>query len=141
MSTLSLDATDIAALTALATVLIPGTAEMPAVGNLKAFDRLLRSSVAACGYADEQLRAALDAVPACMNWETSKAFATAEPGHFQIVSVLASAAYYMAPEVLNQLKFPIDRQHPAADDEFAEEYLSGILDPVIARGKRYRDPA
>lgn len=90
MSTLSLDAADISGLTGLANVLIPGTADMPAVGNLKAFEQLLRSAVAACGYADDQLRAALDAIPDNADWAGAKALTAEKPERFQMVSVVVS---------------------------------------------------
>ncbi len=130
----------IAGLHALAHVLIPGTADMPGVDALPAFDALLRTAVQACGYPVEELATSLEAIPRPIDWDTAKAFAASEPRAFDIVSTLATAAYYMAPQVLGKLRFPVDRQHPADVEEFLEEYETGILDAVTARGPLFRDP-
>ena len=131
---------DFGKLVDLAEVLISGTTEMPATGQIAEFESLLRRAVKASGYSDVELRAALDAIPDRSDWSSCKSFAKSEPGKFKIASTLVSAAYYMSREVLDRLKFPIGRKYPAADDEFLNEYETGILDPVIARGPRYRDP-
>ncbi len=131
----------IAGLRALAAVLIPGTAGMPSIDELPAFDALLRTAVRACGYPAADLAASLDAIPQAIDWDAAKAFASAQPGAFAIASTLASAAYYMAPPVLGKLRFPIERQHPAEVEEFVDEYETGILDAVTGRGPRFRDPA
>ncbi len=130
----------IARLRALAAVLIPATAEMPAADALPAFDALLRTAVRACGYSGTDIALSLDALPATLDWDSVAAFAAGEPDVFAIASTLVSAAYYMAPPVLEKLKFPRERQHPAEVEEFVEEYETGILDAVTARGPRFRDP-
>lgn len=139
MSSLILQPADIVLLTRLAEVLIPGTEKMPAVGEIGDYDDLLRRAVAACGYTEADLRAAIDAIPAGVDWEGARAFSLAEPMRFGIVSVIVSAAYYMARPVLDRLNFPAERRHPAADDDFANEYMTGILDPVTERGPIYRE--
>lgn len=130
----------IARLRALAAVLIPATADMPAADTLPGFDALLRTAVRACGYPLADIALSLDALPPAIDWDGAKAFATAQPDAFTIASTLASAAYYMAPPVLAKLKFPVERQHPAEVEEFVEEYETGILDAVSERGPRFRDP-
>lgn len=139
MSDLQLTDADVETFTALAAVLIPGTSRMPAIGEIEAFDRLLRTAVKACGYDGHRIRAALDRVPAMVDMDKARAFAAAEPDLFHIVGELASAAYYMAPAVLNALNFPLDRRQPASQEDFADEYMTGIVDPVTERGPRYRD--
>ena len=140
MSDLQATETDVERLVALARVLIPGTAEMPAAPEIAGYEKLLRRAVKACGYLEPELQAALNAIPENADMASARAFSVTTPETFKVASTLISAAYYMAPDVLGRLKFPIDRKHPAADDEFANEFESGILDPVIARGQRYRDP-
>ncbi len=130
----------IARLRALAGVLIPATAEMPAADALADIDALLRTAVRACGYPPGEIALALDAIPQPIDWVGAKAFAAGRPDAFAIAGTLASAAYYMAPPVLGKLKFPIERRHPAEVEEFVEEYETGILDAVIERGPRFRDP-
>ena len=130
----------IASLRALAIVLIPGTVEMPAIDALPNFETLLRTAVRACGYPPMDIAASLDAIPQAIDWDSARTFASAHPDAFAIASMLATAAYYMAPPVLEKLKFPIQRQHPAEVEEFMEEYETGILDVVTERGPRFRDP-
>ncbi len=130
----------IARLRALATVLIPGTADMPGVEALPMFDALLHTAIMACGYPSEAMSASLDALPRAIDWDSASGYAAARPDAFAIASTLVSAAYYMAPPVLEKLKFPIERKHPAAVEDFMEEYETGILDAVSQRGPRFRDP-
>lgn len=129
---------DLRRLRSLAAVLLPESGEMPGIGRLEGFDALLQRAVKACGYPEETLRQALDRLADAIDWESARALKRERPQHFDPLSVLVSAAYYMAPEVLAKLKFPTDRRHPAGVEEFLEEYETGILDPVIERGPRFR---
>lgn len=140
MSDITLEDGDIERLKGLADVLIPGTATLSAPSALSNFERLLRSAVKACGYPDVDLRSALDAIPPNADWDSTRAFATANQAGFDIVSVIVSGAYFMSPVVLGALGYPLERRHPAGPEEFADEYETGILDPVINRGPRFRDP-
>ncbi len=97
-----------------------------------------RSRPAATLYAD--LLAALAGVPESDALADAKAYAAADPARFDIAATIASGAYFMSPMVLERLGYPLERRHPAGVEEFAEEYETGILDPVIARGPRFRDP-
>lgn len=139
MSDLPITAEDLDKLTSLASVLMPGTAEMPGVGAVVNFDHLLRKAVKACGYPDTQVRAALDALRPNLDWAGAQALAGNRPAEFSVASTLVSAAYFMDPVVVGKLGFPSERQQPADIDEFASEYETGILEPVTARGPRYRD--
>lgn len=139
MSDLALTASDAAKLRALGSVLIPGTATMPAVGALPSFDALLVTAVKACGYPEALLRQALDALPGDVDWAGARAFHATRRELFEPLGVLVSAAYYMAPEVLAELKFPTDRRHPAGSEEFIDEYETGVLEPVVERGPIFRE--
>ena len=57
-----------------------------------------------------------------------------------MASTIASGAYLLAPEVLVSLGFPTERRFPAGPMEFADEYETGIVDEVVARGQRWVDP-
>lgn len=140
MSDLTLTDHDIATLTRLGAVLVPGDAVAPSAAEVPGFDALLRSAVKACGYQDAKFRAAIDAIPANADWSTTRAFTAADPSSFDMVSVLITGAYFMSPFVLGRLGYPLERRHPAGIEEFAEEYETGVLDPVISRGPRFRDP-
>jgi hypothetical protein len=122
----------------LTEVLIPGNATMPAIKQINGFDALLRTAIRACGYSTEDIVAAVERIPDGVNWDAAKDFAEKEPALFEIASTLASAAYYMAPQVLSSLNFPIDRRHPGDVQDFLKEYETGVLDPVIERGPRFR---
>ena len=140
MSELVLGTTDVERLTRLAAVLIPGTAAMPPAGEVASFDALLRTAVKACGYTDGEVRAALDSIAPDIDWGGAQRLSADDPASFGIAALLVSAAYYMAPAVLEKLNYPAERRHPAGHDDFAEEYMTGVLDAVTDRGPRYRDP-
>ena len=140
MTSMALGEKDIEDLVRLAKVLIPPTAIMPGVDAIERYEDLLRSAVRACGHPEDQIRAAIGRIPADGKWDSAKAFASEAPGLFHIASEMVSAAYYMAPAVLKALNFPTDRRQPAGQEEFADEYLTGILNAVIERGPRFRDP-
>ena len=52
---------------------------------------------------------------------------------FDIVSVVVAGAYFMSRQVLDKLGHPRERRHSAGVEEFAEEFGTGVRDPVIAR--------
>jgi hypothetical protein len=140
MTDLTLSEADLANLTRFATALIPATDRMPAASAIEGYDALLQSAVKACGYALEDMRAALDRAAVCGDLVSAKAFAAADPASFEIASTIVSGSYFMSPVVLDRLGYPAERRHPAGPEEFLEEYETGILEPVIARGPRFRDP-
>lgn len=140
MTDLTLDERHVATLTHFACVLIPGTARMPAASELEAFATLLQSALKACGYALADVQIALDGVASAVDMDSAKAFAAADPARFEIAATLVSGAYFMSPVVLDRLGYPLDRRHPAGPEEFLDEYETGILEPVMARGPRFRDP-
>lgn len=131
---------DLSKLAALARVLIPGTDKMPSVDQIAGFDALLVRAVKATALTDAEVGAVLDAIPAKLDWDTAKAFSKAQPALFETASTLASGAYLLAPEVLAALNFPTERRFPAGPMDFADEYETGIVEPVIAHGQRWVDP-
>ena len=112
---------------------------MPGVHEIASFSELVRTAVKACGYDDVEVRLALEAIPPEVDWNGARTFAAERPQVFHVASTLASAAYYMAPQVLDRLGYPVERQHPADVEEFLAEYETGIIDPVTKRGRRYLD--
>jgi hypothetical protein len=140
MTDLTLDARNVATLTRYACVLIPGTARMPAATEIEDFGNLLQSAVKACGYALADVQAALEGMSSVTDLESAKVFAAADPARFEIASTIVSGAYFMSPVVLDRLGYPTERRHPAGPEEFLDEYETGILEPVMARGARFRDP-
>jgi hypothetical protein len=140
MTEAKLNAHEIGRLSDLARVLIPGTEKMPPVDDLDNFAELLVSGVKAIGLTDAELRALLETLPPDISWESMRAFSAARPVSFEPLAQLVTGAYLMAPQVLNGLGFPTERRFPAGPEEFADEYETGILDPVVNRGAHFRDP-
>jgi hypothetical protein len=140
MTDVALDTKDLARLAALAEILIPGTDAMPAPRMIDGFEALLKSAVVACGLSKEEIQSALDKMPAKLDWETVRKYAAQDSAHFESLALIAGGAYLMAPAVLEKLGFPADRRNPAGAMEAADEYETGILEPVINRGPCFRDP-
>jgi hypothetical protein len=125
----------------LAAALIPAARDMPAAYDVAGFSTLITNAARASGYTDQQVAAAVEGIPASCDLASAEAFAKTEPANFHIASTLVSAAYFMAPEILDKLGFPADRRQPAEVEDFVNEYETGILDAVTERGPRYRDVA
>lgn len=135
-----LSKSDIARLTALAGLLLPATEKLPAANAVAEFDALLAAALTASAIAPSEIGAALAALPEPLDWAGVRAFAGRNPAAFEALALIASGAYAMAPDVLNRLGFPADRRNPAGQMDAADEYETGILDPVLARGLVFRDP-
>lgn len=131
---------DLSKLAALARVLIPGDGKMPAAAGVAGFDALLRRAIKAAALTEAETAAMLEAIPANVDWAAAKAFSAANPAQFETASTIASGAYLLAPEVLASLGFPTERRFPAGPMDFAEEYDTGIVDEVVARGQKWVDP-
>ncbi|MEZ5924213.1 MAG: hypothetical protein R3D57_07490 [Hyphomicrobiaceae bacterium] len=131
---------DLSRLADLARILVPGSERMPSVDEIKGFEDLLRRAVKASAVTEAELRPLLTALPQRLDWGTVKVFASTDRAGFETLAQLVSGAYLMAPEVLERLGFPTERRFPAGPEEFADEYETGILDPVVGRGPRFRDP-
>lgn len=119
---------------ALAAALIPGAGDLPDL------DRWLDRALRAGGWPPPVLAAALAALPDDIDFEGARAFAAAEPDHFAVLSTLASAAWFMAPQVLRGLGFPEDRRNPAGIEDFLTEFETGIFEPMLSRAPMFRDP-
>ena len=135
-----LNAPEIALLTSLADILMPATKTLPAPHAAGSYDTLLQSAIAASGISAREVRDALDALPLRLDWETVRNFAASHPAAFETLALIVSGAYVMAPAVMDSLGFPADRRNPAGAFDAAEEYETGILEPVVNRGPVYRDP-
>lgn len=131
---------DVKKLRDLAAVLIPATATMPAAPDVAGYDGLLRIAAKACAYTTAELRAVLDGIPAPVDFGIAKAWSAADRTRFDMAGVIVSGAYYMAPAVLEKLGYPAERRHPAGPEEFLDEYETGVVDAVTARGQVWRDP-
>lgn len=131
---------DLSKLQTLARVLIPGTQRMPSVDRIAGFQDLIARAVKAAALTEAEIGAVLEAIPEKLDWESARAFSKEKPALFETASTLASGAYLLAPEVLAALRFPTERRFPAGPMDFADEYETGIVEPVIAHGQRWVDP-
>lgn len=140
MSKANLNAQQIARLVGLADILMPATGKLPAPGTLASYNGLLETAFIASGLTQTEVQEALDALPSELTWNSVTGFGTSHPAAFESLALLTSGAYVMAPEVLETLGYPDDRRNPAGPMDAADEYDTGILEPVINRGPFYRDP-
>jgi hypothetical protein len=120
--------------------LIPAGQAFPQFGNVRDIHALLERAASACGYAPEVIEGALQALGEIKGLGDARRFHDYRPEHFAVLSLIVSGAYYMSPDVLALMDYPVERRHPAGMEEFLEEYETGIVDPVVNRGPQYVDP-
>jgi hypothetical protein len=135
MTKVMLSETELAALKRLGDILIPGARAMPVFSAVEGIDRLLQVAADATRTAPGRLSAALVGLPALNGLADAKAHAEAAPTDFALLSTVISGAYYMAREVLVALHYPLERRNPAGNSDFADEYMTGIVDPVIENNR------
>jgi hypothetical protein len=121
-------------LRALASVLLPGSADSLPAGSLADLDDLLQHAAAAMGNDPSDLATATAAIPARPTRDSLSALADADPAGFDMVSLLIVGAYFMSPAVLSSLGLPTGDRRPADREQVVDELDSGILDAVFDRG-------
>lgn len=131
---------DLSKLAALARVLIPGDGKMPSAASIAGFDALLRRALKAAALTEAEIAAMLEALPMDIDWNAAKALSVANPAQFETAATIASGAYLLAPEVTSCLGLPTERRFPAGPMDFAEEYETGVVEEVVARGQKWVDP-
>ena len=141
MSGIRLEAEELSRLARFASILIPGNEQMPAAGKLAGYEARIEAAVAACGHSDSDLSDAISRVATVGDWAGAQQLASSNSRQFFMMSTLVSVAYFMHPTILEQLGYPVERQHPAEVEDFLHEYETGILDPVVEAAPRYRDAA
>ncbi len=115
----------------LGDVLVPPSDKMPGFSAVSEIDRLLQTAAIASGYTQHEITAAFHDLPVFSDLAGAKGFAEAAPVSFDLLARLVSGSYYMAREVLVALNYPLERRNPAGVSDFADEYMTGIVDPVI----------
>lgn len=126
---------ELALLMGLGDVLIPASATMPAFSEVPGCERNLQVAATASGATEDALRAALATLGPVSDLSGAMAMAEARPEAFQLLALLLTGAYYMAADTLRALNYPTERRNPAGVSDFADEYETGILDPVIENGR------
>lgn len=130
---------EVAAIAQVAAVLLPGDERAPGAATIPALDALIQQAAVALGTERDALHAALRILPEDISWDTLRAFAEEHPAHFDIVSVTASGAYFMAPEALTAIGYPQGGRKAPRIDQAADEIGSGVLDQVMSRDPMFRE--
>ena len=129
---------EIGVIAQVAAVLLPGDEHAPGAATIPALDSLIQQAAVALGSECDALHAALRIVPDDISWDTLRAFAEEHPAHFDILSVAASGAYFMAPEALTAIGYPQGARKAPRIDQAADEISSGVLDRVMSRDPMFR---
>lgn len=130
---------EVAAIAQVAAVLLPGDERAPGAATIPTLDALIQQAALALGAECDALQAALRILPEDISWDTLRAFADEHPAHFDIVSVAASGAYFMAPEALTAIGYPQGARKAPRLDQAADEIGSGVLDKVMTRDPMFRE--
>lgn len=125
----------------LADVLLPAVDDLPAPSASDVGGRWLDRALAARPDLAEPLTAilaaAIDRDPAA----EARRLHDEEPEAFATLAFVVTGSYYLSPKVRKRIGYPGQKADPADDDEADYWLRDGILEPVIARGPRWRRPA
>lgn len=130
---------EVAAIARVAAVLLPGDGQAPGAATIPALNALIQQAAVALGSETDALRCAVALLPADITWDSVRDFAESHPEEFDIVSVAASGAYFMAPEALTAIGYPQGQRKAARIDQAADEIGSGVLDSVMERESMVRE--
>jgi hypothetical protein len=122
-----------AAFARLADELLPATDDLPAPSSLGISERWLDRAAATRPDLADDLARALDA------GRSARELHDEDPAAFAALALLAPGAYYLHPRVRRLIGYPGQKPDPAPDDESDYWLRDGILDPVIARGRIWRE--
>jgi len=125
---------------ALADVLLPATDDLPAPTSVDVHGRWLDRVLAARPDLAEPLAAILAAAQGADATAAARRLHATDPEAFAILSLAVTGAYYLSPTVRRRIGYPGQKADPAPDDEPEYWLRDGILDPVAARGPRWRRP-
>lgn len=133
----ALSPSKLAALRAVAIVLIPGDDRSPAAESLTDLEDLLQRAATAIGAERASLHNAIAMLPDGVTWDSIGKFADDEPVAFELISTVVAGAYFMSPIVLKSLGYPVGPRSAPPFDLAADELSSGVLAPVLERGRTY----
>lgn len=125
---------------ALADVLLPATDDLPAPSSIDVSGRLLDRALAARPDLAEPLEAILATAAGSDPADEARRLHASAPEAFATLALLVTGAYYLSPKTRRRIGYPGQKADPAADDEADYWLRDGLLDPVVARGPRWRDP-
>jgi hypothetical protein len=125
---------------ALADVLLPATDDLPAPTSIDVQGRWLDRVLAARPDLAEPLAAILAAAQGIDAATEARRLHADDPEAFAVLSLAVTGAYYLSPTVRRRIGYPGQKSDPAPDDEAGYWLRDGILEPVAARGPRWRRP-
>jgi hypothetical protein len=134
------DASEIAALAALADILVPAAEGMPAASEAgmpgPLLDQVLTSRPDLRVPLRQLLQRAKDREPR----EFIASLYRNDPAAMRILGFVIAAGYYLSPEVKRRLNYPGQLRQPPAAETLAEYFAGGALQRVINRGPIWRNP-
>ncbi len=126
-------------LAGIADRLIPAAEAMPSFSDLGAqgalTDRVLELRPELLADLRRGLARAADMTPA----DAAERLNSEDPVALGTIGLVASSAYYMSHEVRRLLGYPGQQSRPAKPDEEHDYLVDDLLQPVIDRGRIYRD--
>ena len=125
-------------LRALASVLLPGSDESPAAGDLADFDQLVSQAVGALSGEFAAVRSAIEALPSAITQDSASSFSESDPKSFELVSLVLVGAYFMAAPVKISLGLPTVPRRAPSREQIVDELSDGLLDLVLERGSPIR---
>lgn len=128
-----LDHEQLTRICSVAGILLPGTSESPAPSQLPEFPDLVHRAANTLNRERSTLEAAIASLPDELSWDALSAYATDNPGGFELLSLVVVGAYFMSPTVLAALGLPTGERR-RAPLELAVDQLDGVLDAVLERG-------
>jgi hypothetical protein len=126
---------------ALADVLLPAVDGLPAPTAIDVQGRWLDRALAARPDLTAPLEAILVAAGGLDAAAEARRLRAEQPEAFAVLALLVTGAYYLSPTVRRRIGYPGQKADPAPDDEADYWLRDGILEPVAARGPRWRRPA
>lgn len=118
--------------------LVPEAEGMPAASRVDVHGAGLDRVLELRPELEATFRGALAAVAGLDAEAAARFLGDNEPAAFATVALVASSAYYMAPEVHAALGYPGQRSRPVMPEEEGDYLVDDLLQPVIDRGPIYR---
>jgi hypothetical protein len=127
-----------ATLGALADVLVPAAHGMPAASQVGVHERWLDRALAARPDLAEPLAALVRGAAGRDPEAEIRRLRNEDEERFGLLLLVVTAAYYSSPKVKRLIGYPGQRPNEVFPDQAEHDLRDGILDPVIARGRRWR---
>ncbi len=127
----------------VADCLIPAVNGLRAGSDVTDFNELITRAAALSGAKFDKLMQIVAETDAASGhdelWKYLKEMSVKRPSDFYVLSTTVSAAYLYSAEMQASLNYPKPHQNPASMFDVADELSTGILDPVMERGRTYVD--